>query len=214
MRTTVTEFFINWKYLKAMNHLASRDQCRYVLNGVCVERRKNFAVLVATDGRKLGAYRASITDEKYVSSCNFIIPSFLIQKIDVPRDGDSRILVETVQENLGNQQYVTVFSGIDGLSMGCRTVGGNYPNWRQVLPGGNMQGRVVAQFNADFVSEIAKASKLLGGSGNIKLWQSEGALSPYYVDSGIKEFSAVLMPVRKDDTYLPPVPEILKEPTE
>lgn len=216
-RTLVTEFTIDWTAIRAMSLFSSRDKCRYILNGVLIERRRKHAVCVATNGAMLGAFMSPITSPDYSGPINFIIPMSLIQRLPVPKY-EVTIVVETTKENLGNKTYITVHSLENGLSIGSPAIDGDFPKWRRVLPDpSELQTEVRCQLNSEFLVSFQKAAKMLrSGVGNsIALRQKKGDaephFSPYYVHTGIKEFTGVLMPTRIGYDLFNPVPEITQD---
>ena len=103
----------------------SRDETRYILNGVYMLVKKNIIRMVATDGRRLA----------------------LIERgIDLPKPMDKKVIipVKTVQElqrNLKDVGKVDIFFGenqvmfdFDGLLVISRLIEGEFPNYEQVIP--------------------------------------------------------------------------------
>lgn len=212
-RTLVTEFTINWTAIRAMSLFSSQDKCRYVLNGVLVERRRKHAVCVATNGAMLGAVVAPIQSPSYSGPVNVIIPLSLIQRLPVPKY-DVTVVVETTQENLGNKTFVTVHSTENDLSVGSPAIDGNFLKWRQVLPNpSELQEDVRCSLNSEYLVAFQKAAKMLNHSygRSITLRQkkhTDGYAHPYYVHTGIKEFTGVLMPTHTRCDLFNPMPEI------
>lgn len=210
-KTLVTEFMIDWRAVKAVGLFASRDQVRFILNGVYVERRKNYVVLVATDGRRLAALKQDIDSENYSGPVNFLIPLFLISKMPCDRMEmrSMNVRLENGASIYGDTPFVTI-TDFNGFSVGSKGIEGKYPTWRMVLPSGPMKEEVVACLNAELLVDYQKAAKMLGSgtSKSVKLWQA-GKLEPFIVETGIKDFTGVLMPTRGfTDIFPEPSPQI------
>ena len=118
----------------------SEDQSRHMLQGICVDVNGKGArpvTMVATDGRRL-------------TSCNsMMLPIELTTVIPANRflawpglQGATQeigILTETTKQKEGRKTVEHVEVTGFGLKSGswsysCRTIAGQYPNWRQVIP--------------------------------------------------------------------------------
>lgn len=108
--------------LRRTAYATSTDESRYVLNGILIEDVDGSLCLVATDGRRLakcelGSY----------PPVNAILPnkavSMLLRSVDATE-------IITVSVGQGWAQFYTY-----GLSIQTKLIDGNFPNWRQVMPG-------------------------------------------------------------------------------
>ena len=102
---------------------ASTDESRYVLNGVLFTPDDGGA-LIATDGRRLGSAPA------VVPSGQFILPNAAVHVLGHP-DFTGHEAEVTVSDNPEDMK-VTFRSGNHLLV--AKTIEGNYPNYRQVIP--------------------------------------------------------------------------------
>lgn len=135
-----TKFSIDLRILKGMAHLASKDEMRYVLTGVCVELRTNETRVVATNGRCLACYR--IPNESHESERKMVIPLFWLNFL---RNGKTT----SAQFSCNDKSFE--------VSLGERTfkgklIEGDFPNYKQALPNGDTVP--VKSFNFDI--ELAK----------------------------------------------------------
>jgi DNA polymerase-3 subunit beta len=106
-------------------NFSSRDESRYVLNGVCLDNREADGRIVSTDGRRLFCSKAfswvNLPKEK-----SFILP---LHPLWHARQLDGPWHLRTA---LGDRCYVEVHAG--GWRIVSKLVDGNYPNWRQIMP--------------------------------------------------------------------------------
>lgn len=175
--------------LEAISLSASTEQTRYYLNGVYITGN----AMVATDGHRLAGLRLS-----EASSEGFILGNADIKKalqlyksVPLKQRGDVeiRIVGETLlvinkSENVGS----FLFKPVDG----------NFPDYTRVIPTNTDEGKPVTSFNAAYMADFDKMSRLLTGNKTscIRL-RSTGDDAPLLVDiAGAGEFTGVLMPKR------------------
>ncbi|MBL7071512.1 MAG: DNA polymerase III subunit beta [Candidatus Omnitrophica bacterium] len=103
----------------------SRDETRYILNGVYIILKKNMIKMVATDGRRLALAKRDID-----------LPKSIDKKIIIPMK-----TVQELQRNLKDNGEVSVFFGdnqvmfdFGGLAIISRLIEGEFPNYEQVIP--------------------------------------------------------------------------------
>jgi DNA polymerase-3 subunit beta len=102
---------------------ASTDTTRYILNGVLFSP-DNGGILIATDGRRLAGAPARVPGRE------FVLPNAAVQVLGHPdfNARDAAIL----QPETGEGPHIQFRSGPHTLI--ARTIEGNYPNYRQVIP--------------------------------------------------------------------------------
>jgi DNA polymerase-3 subunit beta len=109
--------------LRYTSYAVSRDETRYVLNGVCFNFAERFEV-VATDGRRLAKYSAAAI--KREEARQLIIPSKSIGQMQQMLVGgdpvELRFSANQLELTLKQTQLVT------------RLIDGHYPNYAQVIP--------------------------------------------------------------------------------
>ncbi|MDA7882384.1 DNA polymerase III subunit beta [Akkermansiaceae bacterium] len=112
--------------LKKTSYAISTDETRYVLNGIFTSFKEGKLTLVATDGRRLAMVE---TDLEFPSSheTDFIVPTKAIQELQrhIGTEGDIMLRLSD------NQVCFEVGSSI----IVSKLIEGNYPNYRQVIPG-------------------------------------------------------------------------------
>jgi DNA polymerase-3 subunit beta len=117
--------------LKKTSFAVSTDESRYVLNGIYISLKDGKMTLVATDGRRL-----ALVDEEVELSENstgeFIVPAKAVNELNrlLQAAGD-------VELKFGENQASFALKDDKGFSVLLITklIEGNYPNYRQVIPG-------------------------------------------------------------------------------
>ncbi|MGA7215209.1 MAG: DNA polymerase III subunit beta, partial [Terrimicrobiaceae bacterium] len=112
--------------LRRTSYAISVDETRYVLNGILFSFKENKLTLVATDGRRLALFDS---DLEFPASHerDFIVPTKAVTELQrlLGEDGEMQI---SIGENL-------VSFELNGSQLVSKLVEGNYPNYRQVIPG-------------------------------------------------------------------------------
>lgn len=112
--------------LRKTAYAISADETRYVLNGILFSFTENKLTMVATDGRRLALFDSDMEFPKSQER-DFIVPTKAVNELQrvLGEDGEAQIVVG---ENL-------VLFRIAGTELVSKLVEGNYPNYRQVIPG-------------------------------------------------------------------------------
>lgn len=117
--------------LKKTSFAVSTDESRYVLNGIYISLKEHKMTLVATDGRRL----ALVDEEVEISEKSggeFIVPAKAVNEL-------TRLLTDKgeVELKFGDNQASFALKDDKGFSVLLITklIEGNYPNYRQVIPG-------------------------------------------------------------------------------
>jgi DNA polymerase III subunit beta len=117
--------------LRKTSFAISTDEARYVLNGIYISLKDHKMTIVATDGRRL----ALVDEEVEVSEQSqgeFIIPAKAVNELN-------RLLQESGETAIkyGDNQAEFALSDNKDFSVKIITklIEGNYPNYRQVIPG-------------------------------------------------------------------------------
>lgn len=113
---------IPYKTLKAVSAAISKDESRYVLNGIEVMPRSNGIVLAATNGHVLIA--SYIEDQKHGIEKSFIFPRELLEMIKKPVE-------ETVSICYSGNKIT--FENSNGIEISASPIDGIFPNWRKAL---------------------------------------------------------------------------------
>ena len=152
--------------LRKTAYAISTDETRYVLNGIFTSFRDGKMTLVATDGRRLAMVDA---DLEFPASheTDVIVPSKAVQELQ-------RLLGDTgdVIVKLSDSQI----SFTIGDSLLCsKLIEGNYPNYRQVIPGDRNERVVIPR---EGLLETVRRVSLLSSdkSNSVKLVFSENRI--------------------------------------
>ncbi len=152
--------------LRKTSYAISTDETRYVLNGILCSFRDNMLTMVATDGRRL---------------------AMVEQELEFPQSHEGDIIIPTkavneIQRLLGDEGEVVlkVASGQVGFDLGnyflaSKLIEGNYPNYRQVIPGESKE-RITLE-REPLLRTLARVSLLLSDKSNsVKLHFSKDNL--------------------------------------
>ena len=112
--------------LKKTSYAISTDETRYVLNGILFSFKENKLTMVATDGRRLALVDLDL-EFPQSQEVDIILPTKCVTEL-------SRLLGEEgdVKMSVGENQ---VAFEISGTLLVSKLIEGNYPNYRQVIPG-------------------------------------------------------------------------------
>jgi DNA polymerase III subunit beta len=117
--------------LKKTAFAVSTDESRYVLNGIFVSLKEGKMTFVATDGRRLALVDEEV-DLSEKSNGEFIVPAKAVNEL-------TRLLQDkgNVELKFGENQASFALNNDNGFSVLLITklIEGNYPNYRQVIPG-------------------------------------------------------------------------------
>jgi DNA polymerase-3 subunit beta len=112
--------------LKKTSYAISTDETRYVLNGIFTSFKEGKLTLVATDGRRLAMVDHEL---EFPSSheVDFIVPTKAVQELQrlLSTEGDLMLKLSD------NQVCFEIGTSI----IVSKLIEGNYPNYRQVIPG-------------------------------------------------------------------------------
>jgi len=119
---------------------ASTDTCRHIICGVYLHLQEDLLELVATDGRTLAAFELPL-GYKVEKEIHAIIPAAAVKLLLSPKGLLSKKAVKDAKGLLKVTSGETYAAGggllslsLDDQTFSIRTVEGNYPKWRQVVP--------------------------------------------------------------------------------
>jgi DNA polymerase III subunit beta len=159
--------------LRKTSFAMSTDESRYVLNGLFLSLKEHKLTVVATDGRRLALAEEEL-DVADKSQGEFIIPAKAVNEL-------TRLLQDKgeVEIRVGENQAAFTLKDEKGGSVliASKLIEGNYPNYRQVIPG-EAKERIVlvreeflhALRRAEIMtSEKANSVKLTFGKNNLTI---------------------------------------------
>ncbi len=112
--------------LRKTAYAISADETRYVLNGILFSFTENKLTLVATDGRRLALFDSDIEFPKSQER-DFIVPTKAVAELQ-------RVLGDEGDVHIAASDNLIAFR-MPGVELVSKLVEGNYPNYRQVIPG-------------------------------------------------------------------------------
>jgi DNA polymerase-3 subunit beta len=177
--------------LRTVAGCASTDATRYVLIGVLFSP-DNGGTLIATDGRCLAGAPARFGGRE------FILPSVAVHVLGFPdfTGRDAAIL----QPEAGDGPHIQFRSGPHTLI--ARTIEGNYPNYRQVIPHGFLSDATIPETHR--LALISWLRSLDGRSPTVRLtWQHPGHLTLTHWDYDTAK-STIRVPVTTSGEGRPP----------
>ena len=132
---TTRKFLLPQENIRGMirktSFAVSTDESRYVLNGIFISLKEGKMTFVATDGRRLALVDEEV-DISEKSAGEFIVPAKAVNELN-------RLLQDKgdVELKFGENQASFALKNETGFSVLLITklIEGNYPNYRQVIPG-------------------------------------------------------------------------------
>jgi DNA polymerase-3 subunit beta len=161
------------KMLKKTSFAVSTDESRYVLNGIFISLKEGKMTFVATDGRRLALVDEEV-DVSEKSAGEFIVPAKAVNEL-------TRLLQDkgTVEIKFGENQASFALQNENSFSVLLITklIEGNYPNYRQVIPGeakerislGREEFQQALRRAEIMTSEKANSVKLAFGKNNLTI---------------------------------------------
>src|SRR6266404_7425765 len=158
--------------LRKTSFAISTDESRYVLNGIFISLKEHKLTMVATDGRRLAMVDEDV-DVGEKSQSEFIVPAKAVNELNrlLTEKGDVEIRYS------GNQAAFTL-KDEKGMNIVIVTklIEGNYPNYRQVIPGEAKER--VALAREEFLHALKRAELMTSEKQNsVKLSFSKNNLS-------------------------------------
>jgi hypothetical protein len=181
------ELTIPWTPVKALLHLAGKDDIREQVNGVWIDQRGPRVIVWATAGFTLGAFQ---TEEPSTNVPDVFLPRHIVEacrgfavQATVKREDDGRMSISC----MGTTHYWQCKNPVT-------------LDWRRVIPSGDFDG-IARQFDVTLVAAFEKVRKALGGDAvriahrTAPKASADGLLVSFF---GNPEFIGVLMPIRDD----------------
>ncbi|MDB6018554.1 MAG: dnaN [Pedosphaera sp.] len=117
--------------MKKTSFAISTDESRYVLNGIFISLKEHKMTMVATDGRRLALVDEEV-DVTEKSQGEFIVPAKAVNELN-------RLLQDKGEVELRYSDNQASFTLKDekgfSILIISKLIEGNYPNYRQVIPG-------------------------------------------------------------------------------
>lgn len=158
--------------MKKTSFAVSTDESRYVLNGIFISLKDHKMTMVATDGRRLALVDEEV-DISEKSAGEFIVPAKAVTELN-------RLLQDKgdVEIKFGENQASFALKDDKGFSVLVisKLIEGNYPNYRQVIPG-EAKERVPLN-REEFVQALRRAEIMTSEKANsVKLGFGKNTLA-------------------------------------
>src|SRR5471032_2119372 len=146
--------------LKKTSFAVSTDESRYVLNGIFISLKEGKMTLVATDGRRLALVDEEV-DLSEKSQGEFIVPAKAVNELN-------RLLQEkgNVELRYSDNQASFTLKDEKGfpILLITKLIEGNYPNYRQVIPGEAKER--IALMRDEFLHALKRAEIMTSEKSN------------------------------------------------
>ncbi len=141
--------------LRKTSYAISTDETRYVLNGILFSFKDSRLTMVATDGRRLALVDVEV-EFPQSDEIEIIVPTKCVNEL-------ARIVEETGELKMYVAQNQVAFD-VGSTRLVSKLVEGNYPNYRQVIPG-EMRERVTLERQL-FLAAVHRVSLLASEKSN------------------------------------------------
>jgi DNA polymerase-3 subunit beta len=200
---------VNAHYLKALLHLAAKQDIRYYLNGVLVDATPEHGKLyVATDGHRIGVFHDGWKHDETRERVQIIVPRDILEQMQIFRLAAPSGKVPATLEPASADRWM-----IDtkcGAALVFRPTDGKFPDWRHIFQK-TINGKA-GDYNWHLLAGVNECVTVAFGGRNhsVKLWQNGNGVGLITMP-GEPEFIGALMPMRMDEkTYK--LPDWLLEP--
>lgn len=199
-----TKIKISRKTLLAINTFRSTDECRYTLNGICLEVTKaGRCRVLATDGRRFGGIEDGEVLEAPEKSGQVVFK--LNEPLLKALPKSDTVADDVVISVDGLKIEFSAFGSNDKTKFEVEAMEGTFPKWRQVIPKGEQPLPVDPCFNWRLLGGFTKAADILQSdrTAAIQIRQKENEAMLVLIPSK-PNFVGVLMPMRIQDANKAP----------
>lgn len=111
--------------LRSTSYAASRDESRYILNGVLLSFKAGKIAVVATDGRRMALYEQEIEFPKDAEG-EMVLPFKTVDELGKTLGSEGPLKIQATANQVAFE--------FDNMLVVSKLVEGTYPNFRQVIP--------------------------------------------------------------------------------
>jgi len=147
--------------LTLVSSCASNEESRHVLNGVHFTPEDG-GMLVATDGRRLAGAPATVPP-----ATGFILPNGALHILAHPDFGSRACTVTITEQEKENEEDRVVSFQSENHLLVSKTITGDYPNWKQVVPREMVASVTIAEDRRPAV--VSWLRSLRGQDGSVTL---------------------------------------------
>jgi DNA polymerase III subunit beta len=150
--------------LRKTCYAISTDETRYVLNGILFSFKNNTLTMVATDGRRLAMVEQEM-EFPQSHETEFIVPTKAVNELSRLLGDKGEVAIKVTGSQVGFD--------LDGSFLVSKLIEGNYPNYRQVIPG-EAKERIALE-RETLLKAVSRVSLLASEKSNsVKLQFSPG----------------------------------------
>ncbi len=150
--------------LRKTSYAISTDETRYVLNGILFSFKNNTLTLVATDGRRLAMVEQEM-EFPQSHEIEFIVPTKAVNELSRLLGDKGEVAIKVTGSQVGFD--------LEGSFLVSKLIEGNYPNYRQVIPG-EAKERIALE-RETLLKAVSRVSLLASEKSNsVKLQFSPG----------------------------------------
>lgn len=146
--------------MKKTSFAISTDESRYVLNGIFISLKEHKMTMVATDGRRLALVDEEV-DVTEKSQGEFIVPAKAVNELN-------RLLTDKGEVEIRYSENQAAFTLKDDKGFSIliisKLIEGNYPNYRQVIPGEAKER--IALVREEFLHALKRAEIMTSEKSN------------------------------------------------
>ncbi len=181
--------------LRAALLFTAEKDLRYYLCAVLVEATKTTTRVTATNGHVGAAHQSAQENEldEGEHSFSILIPREVVKLIGKVNKEDS--VLPLVLEPNGDDGFL-IRDMASAIRLGFDPVIAKYPDLTKVIP--KKANGEHAQYNPAYVGLMAKAATALGSAPHHVTFRHNGVGPGLAIVTGIREFVAVVMPMRSD----------------
>jgi len=146
--------------MKKTSFAISSDESRYVLNGIFISLKDNKMTMVATDGRRLALVDEEV-DISEKSHGEFIVPAKAVFELNRLLQDKGEVEIRFTD----NQASFTLKDEkANSVLVITKLIEGNYPNYRQVIPGETKERIPLAR--EEFLHALRRAELMTSEKSN------------------------------------------------
>lgn len=150
--------------LRKTSYAISTDETRYVLNGILFSFKNNALTMVATDGRRLAMVEQEL-EFPQSQEIDFIVPTKAVNELSRLLGDKGEVAIKITGSQVGFD--------LEGSFLVSKLIEGNYPNYRQVIPGEAKER--IALGRETLLKAVSRVSLLASEKSNsVKLLFSPG----------------------------------------
>ena len=189
-------------YIAAASVIQGKDDVRYYLNGILIEKGlDNKPLVVATDGHRLfaGYDENGLCSDDMPESVIIQFSPDTLRAAKLVKHLDRHVWIESIEvKDVPHYKGLTVKIG-DTSADDNKIIAGEFPDWRRVTK--DSRKRAIGWYSSEYLADFAKVAKFLthGGKSRPVTLRADDKNSAAAVHFGGIDYAfGVLMPLRQD----------------